>query len=90
MWEAVSAPSAIGIVVSIDNRLDDAHLRRIGVAVRLDQTLGAFKQHLLDKHAFNCTEHTLILIGRELKDDESEQTLGDLGFKEGCTIHAGM
>ncbi|KAF7986049.1 hypothetical protein HWV62_41420 [Athelia sp. TMB] len=87
-WEAVSAPSAIGMIVSIDNRLGDAYLRRIGVAVRLDQTLGTFKQHLLDKHAFDCTEHTLILIGRELKDDDSEQTLGDLGLKEGCTIHA--
>ncbi|KZP17367.1 hypothetical protein FIBSPDRAFT_29992 [Athelia psychrophila] len=85
VWEAVSAPSAIGILVSIDDRIEDAERNRIGVAVRLDQTLGSFKELLLNKHAFTCTEHSLILIGRELKDDE--QTLGDLGFIEGCTIH---
>ncbi|KZP21298.1 hypothetical protein FIBSPDRAFT_931724 [Athelia psychrophila] len=72
--------------VSIDDRIEDAEGSRIEVAGRLDQTLSSFKELLLSQHSFHCAERSLILIGRELKDDE--QTLGDLGFVEGCTVHA--
>jgi len=34
----------------------------------------------------SLSDYTLILIGRELKDDE--RTLEDLGFISGCTVHA--
>ncbi|KZP20342.1 hypothetical protein FIBSPDRAFT_932376 [Athelia psychrophila] len=84
--ESVSAPFAIGILVSIDDRIEGTEGNCIGVTVRLDQTLGSFKELQLNKQPFHCAEHSLILDGRELKDDE--QTLGDLGFVEGCTVHA--
>ncbi|KZP10612.1 hypothetical protein FIBSPDRAFT_201693 [Athelia psychrophila] len=84
---AVSTSSAIGILVLVDNRIEDVEGSCIGVAVRLDQTLDSFKELLLNTHCFHCAEHSLILNGLELKDDE--QTLGDLGFVEGCTVDAG-
>jgi hypothetical protein len=49
--------------------------------------LASFKQELFNKHALLLADYTLILIGRELKDDE--RTLEVLGFIPGCTIHAG-
>ncbi|KZP21315.1 hypothetical protein FIBSPDRAFT_931733 [Athelia psychrophila] len=85
-WIELHPPSTISILVSIDDRIKNAEGSRIGFAVRLDRTLGSFKELLLNKHAFDCAEHSLILLGREIKDDE--QTLGDLGFVEGCTLHA--
>lgn len=88
IWETVSPPSALGILLSIDERMEGASGKRMGVAVKLDQTLGSFKQHLLDKHGILCSDYTLILIGRELKDDN--MALGDLGFIPGCTVHAGV
>ncbi|KZP10615.1 hypothetical protein FIBSPDRAFT_899579 [Athelia psychrophila] len=86
LWEAVSSPYAIDIQVSIDDRIEGAEGSRIGVAVRLDQTLGSFKELLTNKHCFRCAENSLILDALELKDDE--QTVGDLGFVEGCTVDA--
>jgi len=59
----------------------------IGVAVKPDQKLASFKEEVLNKHSLLLTDYTLILIGRELVDDE--KTLGDLGFTPGCTVHAG-
>jgi len=41
----------------------------------------------LTHHGLLLTDFTLILIGRELKDDE--KTLEELGFIPGCTVHAG-
>ncbi|KZP20335.1 hypothetical protein FIBSPDRAFT_1044972 [Athelia psychrophila] len=82
----VSALSVIDILVSVDDRIEDAEGSRIGVVVRLDQTMGSFKELLLNRHSFHCAEHSLILNGHELKDDE--QTLGDLGVVRGCTVHA--
>ncbi|KZP21345.1 hypothetical protein FIBSPDRAFT_931752 [Athelia psychrophila] len=85
-WEAVSESSVIGILVSIDDRIQDAEGSRVGVTVSLGQTLGSFKELLSNEHSFHCAENSLILNGCELKDNE--QTLGDLGFVEGCTVHA--
>jgi hypothetical protein len=59
----------------------------MGVAVKSDQTLASFKEEVLEKYGFGLSDYTLILIGRELKDDT--KTLGDLGFIPGCTVHAG-
>jgi len=81
-----SGPSEFGILLSIDERLDDDRKNLLGVAVKSDQTLGEFKEEVLDKHAILLSDYTLILIGRELKDDQ--RTLGDLGFTSGCTVHA--
>lgn len=75
-------------MVSIDQRIQDAEVHRINGAAKLDQTLGSFKQLLLEKHALRCPDYVFVFIGRELKDDEL--TLGDLGFAEECTVHAGM
>ncbi|KZP16664.1 hypothetical protein FIBSPDRAFT_934545, partial [Athelia psychrophila] len=82
----VSAPSAIDILVLIDDQTDGAEGSRIWVEVMLDQTFASFRELLLDCHSCYRAEHSLILFGRELKDDE--QTLGDLGFVERCTVHA--
>lgn len=85
--ETPSGPSEFGILLSIDDRLDDNRKNFFGVAVRSDQTLGKFKEEVLERHATLLSDYTLILIGRELKDDQ--KTLGDLGFISGCTVHAG-
>ncbi|KZP27653.1 hypothetical protein FIBSPDRAFT_886232 [Athelia psychrophila] len=86
VFKAVSDTSAIDIRVLIDGRIESAEGNRIEAAVRLDQTLGSFKEVLFNKHSFHRAEHSLIFNGLELKDDE--QTLGDLGFVEGCTVDA--
>ncbi|KZP21340.1 hypothetical protein FIBSPDRAFT_931749, partial [Athelia psychrophila] len=49
---AVSESSVIGILVSIDGRIQDAEGSRIGVTVSLGQTLGSFKELLLNEHSF--------------------------------------
>ncbi|KZP10626.1 hypothetical protein FIBSPDRAFT_899587 [Athelia psychrophila] len=86
VFKAASDTSAIDIHVSIDGRIEGAEGNRIEAAVRLDQTLGSFKEVLFNKHSFHRAEHSLIFNGLELKDDE--QMLGDLGFVEGCTVDA--
>lgn len=85
--EAPSRASEFGVLLSIDDRLDDDRKDFMGVAVRSDQTLGQFKEEVLNKYAVLLSDYTLILIGRELLDDQ--KTLGDSGFTSGCTIHAG-
>jgi len=82
----ISGPSEFGILLSIDDRLDDNRNIIFGVAIKSDQTLGEFKEGVLDKYAICLSDYTLILIGRELEDDR--KTLGDLGFTSGCTVHA--
>ncbi|KZP21319.1 hypothetical protein FIBSPDRAFT_509116 [Athelia psychrophila] len=42
--DAVLAPSTISILVSIDDRIKNAEGSRIGFAVRLDRTLGSYKE----------------------------------------------
>jgi hypothetical protein len=59
----------------------------LGVAIKSDQTLASFKEDVFHKYGLQLSDYTLILIGRELKDDD--KILGDLGFIPGCTIHAG-
>jgi len=84
--ENPTGPFAFGVLLSIDDRLEDTEKNLMGVAVKSDQTLGLFKEDILNKHCVLLTDYTLILIGRELKDDG--KTLGDLGFIPGCTVHA--
>jgi hypothetical protein len=84
--QEMSGPSEFGVLLSIDDRLQEEKRNIFGVAVKSDQTLGQFREEVLDKHAIRLSDYTLILIGRELKDDQ--RTLGDLGFTSGCTIHA--
>jgi Ubiquitin family len=85
--EIPSGPLAFGILVSVDDRLEFTTKKNIGVAVKSNQTLTSFKEDLLTHHGLVLTDLTLILIGRELKDDA--QTLEELGFIPGCTVHAG-
>jgi len=84
--EDPSGPSAFGILVSVDDRLEFTTEKHICVAVKSNQTLASFKEDLLTHHGLLLTDFTLILIGRELKDDE--KTLEELGFIPGCTVHA--
>jgi len=84
--ETPVGPSEFSVLVSIDERLEAGDKILLGVAVKSDQTLADFKGVVLDKHSVVLSDYTLILISRELKDDQ--KTLEDLGFISGCTIHA--
>lgn len=84
---AFSAPSEFGVLLSVDERLERDQKNLLGVAVKSTQTLAEFKQQVLEKHHIVLSDYTLILIGRELKDDQ--KTLEALGLISGCTIHAG-
>lgn len=68
--EGVSAASDIRILVSIDDQIQDTKRSHIGVAVRLDQTFGSYEELHLNKQSFHRAGSSLILNGRELKDDE--------------------
>ena len=80
-------PSEFGVLLSVDERLEENRKNLLGVAVRSNQTLAEFKTQVLEKHGIDLSEYTLILIGRELKDDQ--KTLDALGMISGCTVHAG-
>jgi hypothetical protein len=41
----------------------------------------------MNRHSVNLSNYALILMGRDLKDDNA--FLSDLGFVPGCTVHAG-
>ena len=75
------------VLLSVNNQLEIATKNLLEVEVKSDQTLASFKRELINKYALLLADYTLILIGRELKDDE--RTLEVLGFIPGCTIHAG-
>lgn len=60
----VSAASDIRILVSIDVR------SCIRIAVKPDRALSSFKELHLNKQSFHCAGSSLILEGREHKDDE--------------------
>lgn len=80
-------PSEFGVLLSVDERLEENRKNLLGVAVRSNQTLAEFKTQVLEKHGIDLSEYTLILIGRELKDDQ--KALDALGMISGCTVHAG-
>ena len=73
--------------MSVDDRFEFTTKKTIGIEVKSNQTLVSFKEDLLIHHGLLLTAFTLILVGRELKDDE--KTLEELGFITGCTVHAG-
>ena len=75
------------MLLSVDERLEKNKKNLLGVAVRSDQTLAEFKAQVLEKHGIYLSDYTLILIGRELKDNQ--KTLDALGMISGCTVHAG-
>jgi Ubiquitin family len=82
-----SGPSGFGVLLSVDDRLELTTTDMLGVAIKSDQTLASFKEDVFHKYGLQLSDYTLILIGRELKDDD--KILGDLGFIPGCTVHAG-
>ena len=82
-----SGTFAFGVLLSVDDRLELTTKDMLGVAIKSDQTLASFREDILNRYGVNLSDYTLILIGRELKDDE--KTLGELGFIPGCTVHAG-
>lgn len=82
-----TGPSEFGVLLSVDERLEKNQKNLLGVAVKATQTLAEFKTQVLEKHGIVLSDYTLILIGRELKDDR--KTLEALGLISGCTVHAG-
>jgi hypothetical protein len=74
-------------VLSIDERQRDGKPRAFKVSVRDDQTLPEFEEGVMNRHSVNLSNYALILMGRDLKDDNA--FLSDLGFVPGCTVHAG-
>lgn len=83
------ANTKFGILLSIDERKHDAedHLKFLAFEVFQSQTLAEFEDEVQARLTINLSNYTLILKGREMKEDGA--TLENLGFTPGSTLHAG-